>query len=399
MSDTEQSVLAVLGSENVLDSFEYKELLEQHNTVSAQLTTVVAENSTNISALAKTQENLSKAQSLISDLEESVSAFHGDTELRQTPMSYSVSKANRQHWKSWQNQSLVYEADDFGFSFEDRKAHHGAFMAHMRKRTSRLLQYYHAMGQATCQYPPCSSKFLLDIVPNTLSAIVCPRCCNVLYCSLHCMSHHSHIHGLSCAPSIAWNTEVHKTAKRKQPSTSDDEDTVVELTAPPTPDTVKPVTPNVTTTATARTVVKFGQRVPSTVVTYQPPNPTVSQPAEIPATPTITFPTTTNIFVDASTLNWLEETWEADNKQYWSAPELPTHFFYWQYGQSCYFTVGDTLKRMTSDYGLYIVSKQQDDQEREANRLAKATTGKGKGGKGGKGKTGKGGKGKSKGKG
>ena len=393
MSDND--ILAVLGNENVYESLEYKELLEQLNTVSAQLTTVVAENSTNISALAETQENLSKAQSLISDLEESVNVFRGTTQIRPTTMSYSKLDT-RPHWNVWNNQILVYGANDFGTGFADRKNHTGPFLANMRKRIKQLLQYYHYLGQATCQYPLCRGVLLTDPLDNTLSAIVCPRCCSILYCSLQCMSHHSRIHGLLCAPSIAWTTEAPKTAKRKQAptATSDDEETSdVEAIETPTPQPS-----NVTTTA--RTVVTFGQRVPSTIVPYQPPNPTVEPTMVIPTTPTITFPTTTNIFVDASTLSWREETWES--KLYWSAPELPEHYFYWQHGQSCYFTKGDTLKRMNSDYRLYIVSKQQDDQEREANRLkqaAKGDTGKGKGGKGGKGKTGKGGKGKGKGKG
>ena len=212
------------------------------------------------------------------------------------------------------------------------------------------------------------------------------------------MTHHARIHGLLCVPSIAWATETKSKKRKSTLSLSEEEedtDAVMVISTVPTPATAEPTTPAATTTATHPTAPPnrtFGSRLIST--------PNIAPPAEIPAAPTITFPNTTDIFVDASTLSWLEETWE--NRQYWSAPELPEHFFYWQHGQSCYFTKGDTLKRMNSDYRLYIVSKQQDDQEREANRLkqaAKGDTGKGNGGKGGKGKTGKGGKGKGKGKG
>ncbi len=100
-------------------------------------------------------------------------------------------------------------------------------------------------------------------------------------------------------------------------------------------------------------------------------------PAPIPAATIITFPTATDTFVDATTLTWSENIWtkseDGDDKKYWSAPELPDEFFYWQHAQHCYFTKRDTMKRMNSDYRLYIVSRAQDNREREATRQAKQT--------------------------
>jgi hypothetical protein len=122
-----------------------------------------------------------------------------------------------------------------------------------------------------------------------------------------------------------------------------------------------------------------------------------------PLATTITFPTVIDTEIDATTLNWSENTWTkaegGDDKKYWSAPEIPEHFFYWQHAQGCYFSKGDTLKRMTGGWNLYIVSKEQDSREREANKQAKQAKAEAEG-KSGKGKgKGKGGKGKGKGKG
>jgi hypothetical protein len=219
MSDSDNNdILGQLKKDNVFDSIEYKALLEQLNTVSDQLTTVEAENLANASALSKARNDTDASSRLISDLEGSVNEFRGTTQLRQTPMSYSKLDT-RPHWNVWKNKILVYGANDFGSSFAERTAHIGPFMANMRKRVNNLLKYYHSVGLATCQYPLCRSVLLTDPLVNTLSAIVCPRCCSILYCSLHCMTHHSRIHGLLCAPSIAWAPEVPKNAKRKQAPT------------------------------------------------------------------------------------------------------------------------------------------------------------------------------------
>jgi hypothetical protein len=398
MSDENHDVLEELGKEDATDTLEYRALLVQYEMATDRLTTEEAKHAVTIFNLAEAQDALSTAQNdsahyrrLAIDLDESTHIFHGEANIHPIPFSYDQ-KDCRLHWNEWRNKRLVYDVNAFGFSFEDRTNHMGAFLANMRNRTTLLLQYYHFMGQAFCQYPPCSSHLMTDVghaqsIPtNTLRAIVCPRCCNILYCSVQCMTHHDRIHGLLCVESIAWDTEVPNSKKRKQPPVhiSDDEEKDVELQ--PTPEPVVPATTTIVT--------------PPPTYVYKGPPKVPAKPVSIPDATTITFPTTTETFVDASTLTWVEEVWDNDGKKYWSASELPDYFFYWQHAQSCYFTKGDTLKRMNSEYGLFIVSKEQDTREREANKQAKAAKeaeGKGKSKGKGKGKGAKGGKGKGKG--
>ena len=205
MSDNSksESVLDEVGSDNVNvhESIEYKELQAQFNLVSDQLVNEQAAHVATVTELTETQEKLSNAQDdsahyrrLAVDLEESTQTFHGEANILPTPFSYDQ-KECRQHWNNWQNKRLTYDVNAFGFSFQDRTNHMGAFIANMRNRTNLLLQYYHFMGQAFCQYPPCSSHLMTGIgraqsnPTNTLRAIVCPKCCNVLYCSVQCMTH------------------------------------------------------------------------------------------------------------------------------------------------------------------------------------------------------------------
>jgi len=388
MSDEDHNVLELLGNEDATDTLEYKALLEQYEMATDRLTTEEAKHAVTISKLSNAQDDSAHYRRLAVDLDESTHIFHGEANILPTPFSYDQ-KDCRLHWNEWQNKRLIYDVNAFGFSFQDRTNHMGAFIANMRNRTTLLLQYYHFMGQAFCQYPPCSSHLMTGIgraqsnPTNTLRAIVCPKCCNVLYCSVQCMTHHDRIHGLLCFESVAWDTEVPNSKKRKHPPVllSDDDEKDVE--PQPTPEPVVPATTTIVT--------------PPTPFVFKGPPKVQVKPESIPDTTSITFPTATETFIDASTLTWVEEVWNMDGKKYWSASELPDHFFYWQHAQSCYFTKGDTLKRMTSEYGLYIVTREQDKRERDANILAKAEKAEGKGKGKGKGKGAKGGKGKGKG--
>ena len=142
MPDSDNDVLGALDAESVLDSIEYKDLQAQFNLVSAQHTTEEAAHMVTISELAEAQENLSIAQNDAenfrrenTDIQESVQQFRSEARIGHPPLSYSKLDP-RQPWNTWSNHALVYDANDFGFPFEDRTNYHGAFMANMRKRTT-----------------------------------------------------------------------------------------------------------------------------------------------------------------------------------------------------------------------------------------------------------------------
>jgi hypothetical protein len=128
----------------------------------------------------------------------------------------------------------------------------------------------------------------------------------------------------------------------------------------------------------------------SAVPTAPAPLPSVTNPVITQAT-TVDFPDEVGVFIQVpNTEQWKEESYA--DKSYWTHPQVPGKYFFWQHKRSCYFVYqASTRTRMDAVFRLYRISEADDNAERAENQAAKAAA-KGKGSKGGKGKGGKGGK-------
>ena len=295
-------------------------------------------------------------------------------------------------FSDWQGGRLKVDDGSLGFTFEDRNipALANVFLQAMQNRSKALLQFARDTGSAGCAYVSCGAQFPEhDDKRRNFLAICCPKCCSILYCSMACMARHANFHSAACTLFNGYGV-AHRVDSRKRPrnhaQATDPRVQREDLTVPEVP--AIPLKATVLHAVAVPAAAPMVEQVAIPVTVPVPPLPPVTN-TSIAQAP-VDFPTVVGVYVPVPN----EALWTQANfsdKVYWTHPQVPGKYFFWQHKRKCYFVYqGSTLTRMDVAFRLYLISAEEDAAERAENAAANAKGGKG--GKGGKGAKGKGGK-------
>ena len=104
-------------------------------------------------------------------------------------------------YSDWNNGVLDVEPGSLGFEFADRNDARlrVVFLTAMQNRSKLLFKFARETGSAGCANVSCGAMFPSgDEDRRNFIAICCPKCCNVLYCSMSCMARHANFHSAAC---------------------------------------------------------------------------------------------------------------------------------------------------------------------------------------------------------
>ena len=294
-------------------------------------------------------------------------------------------------FNDWKGGQLKVDDCSLGFTFEDRNnpALATVYLQAMQNRSKLLLHFARATGSAGCASASCGALFPPDNNRRKFLAICCPKCCNVLYCSMACMARHANFHSAACTLFNGYGIAPGLDRRKRQR---------LDLPADPRvhhEDLTASEVPQIPLKATVLRAVPVPAAAPVVVQAANvPPPPVPPVPNTIVVQAPVDFPAEVGAFTQVPNPDqWKEEIFA--DKSYWTHPQVPGKYFFWQHRRSCYFVYqSSTRTRMDANFRLYTISDADDTAERADIAAAKAAkAGKGKGGKGGKGKGGKGSKG------